>query len=169
MQFLQHRSLNRRDEGVAKGVWPDWLVDPGSTGDAPYDPAGGMPVKAPSIGADEDGSRQALADGEVDSPGCAWRQRHRHNLASFAHHRQRPVAALEPEGLDVGANGFRYTEAVQGEERDEGVLGRCAEARSHQERADLVTVEGDGVGFVVEPRPADMDCRRRRHRPSSSA
>ena len=99
---------------------PIGLLTPASAGDALYDRAGGMAVKAPSIGADEGGSRQALADGEVDSPGCAWRQRHRHNLASFAQHRQRPVAAVEPEGLDVGANSFRDTEAVQGEERDEG-------------------------------------------------
>ena len=113
-----------RDRGMAKSVRADRLVDPGSTGNAPHDPARNMAVEAPPVRADEDGPGQALTNGKVDRPSRAWCQRHRHHLATFAQHGQRTVASLEPKGLDVGPDSFGDTKAVQGEQRDESVLGR---------------------------------------------
>src|SRR5260370_12457429 len=34
--------------------------------------------------------------------------------------------------------------------------GRWAEPGGYQERAELVAVQGDGIGFVVHPRTADV-------------
>lgn len=39
---------------------------------------------------------------------------------------QGAVASLQAEGFDVGAERLRDPQAVQGEERDEGMLGRGA-------------------------------------------
>lgn len=41
-----------------------------------------------------------------------------------------------------------------------GVLGCGAEPGGDEERADLVAVQADGVGLVVDPWAADMDCGR---------
>jgi hypothetical protein len=40
------------------------------------------------------------------------------------------------------------------------VLGRGAEPGGDEQRADLVAVQAGGVGFVVDPRPADVHGRR---------
>ena len=57
---------------MAKSVRADRLVDPGSTGNAPHDPARNMAVEASPVRTDEDGPGQALTNGEVDRPSRAW-------------------------------------------------------------------------------------------------
>src|SRR5260370_14476379 len=58
--------------------------------------------------------------------------------------------------LDVGAGGLRDPQPVQREQGDQCMLGRWAEPGGYQERAELVAVQGDGIGFVVHPRTADV-------------
>jgi len=69
------------------------------------------------------------------------------------------VAPLEAEGLDVGSQGFADPEPIDGQQRDQGVLCRPAEAGGYEEGADLVAVEAGGVGLVVEAGPTDMNGR----------
>jgi len=66
------------------------------------------------------------------------------------------VPAFEAEVLDVGAGGLGNPQSVQGEQGDQGMLGRRAETGGDQQRTELVPVEGDGVRLVVHPRTADM-------------
>jgi len=61
--------------------------------------------------------------------------------------------------LDIGAGGLGDPQPVQREQRDQRVPGRRPEPGRRQKRAELVAVQGDGVGLVVDPRPADMGGR----------
>src|SRR5260370_2338737 len=58
--------------------------------------------------------------------------------------------------LDVGAGGLRDPQPVQREQGDQCMLGRWAEPGGYPERAELVAVQGDGIGFLVHPRTADV-------------
>jgi len=51
---------------MAEGVGSDGLVDPGPAGEAPDDPARGVPVETFTVGAEEDRSFEPLGDGQVD-------------------------------------------------------------------------------------------------------
>jgi hypothetical protein len=66
------------------------------------------------------------------------------------------VPSLEAQLLDVSAGGLRHAQAVQGEQGDQRVLGRRAEAGRDQQGAQLVAVQRGRVAFVVHPRTADM-------------
>jgi hypothetical protein len=66
------------------------------------------------------------------------------------------VPALEAQVLDVSAGGLRHPEPVQCEQRDQRMLGRRAEPGGHQQGAQLVPVQGGGMGLVVQPRPPHM-------------
>jgi hypothetical protein len=69
------------------------------------------------------------------------------------------VPALQAQVLDAGAGGFRDPQPVQREHGDQRVLGRRAEPGGDQEGAELVAVQGDGMGLVIHPRPPDMGSR----------
>ena len=62
-----------------------------------------------------------------------------------------PVAAFQIEVLDVGAGGLGDPKAVQGQQRDQRVLGRRAEHGGHQQPAELVAVQRDRGRLVVHP------------------
>jgi hypothetical protein len=49
------------------------------------------------------------------------------------------------------------------------MLGRRAGPGGDQERAELVAVQGDGMGLVVDPRPPDARGRECSSRSSSTA
>jgi hypothetical protein len=61
--------------------------------------------------------------------------------------------------LDAGAGGLEDPQAVEREQADQRMLGRQAEPRGHQQGAELVTVQRDGVGLIIRPRPPDMSGR----------
>jgi hypothetical protein len=48
------------DERVTHGVGPDTLGDPGPTGDAAHDPAGGVTIDPLPVGADKDRARRSV-------------------------------------------------------------------------------------------------------------
>ena len=87
---------------------------------------------------EEDRSFGPLADRQVDGAGGARGERDDGFLAALAGDRQGPVAAFGAERLDVGSGGFGDPQSVEGEQRDEGVLGRVAEAGGDQYGADLL-------------------------------
>jgi hypothetical protein len=101
-----------------------------------------------------------LADGQVDRPRGPRRQRDGHDLAALAGHYQGPVAALDSECLGVRAGGLGYPQPVQCQQRDQRVLGRRAESGRDEQRAELVSVQANGVGFIVQPGPPHMGCGR---------
>jgi hypothetical protein len=80
---------------VPQRVRPDRLGDPGTAGGPADDPPGAVPVQLSAIGGQEDRSRAALADGKVDRPGGARRERDGDDLAALARDGERPVPALD--------------------------------------------------------------------------
>jgi len=68
-----------------------------------------------------------------------------------------PVPAFQTQVLDVGTGGrLRYPKPVEGEQGDQGVLGRLAKTGGDSEGADLVPVQDGGVGLVVHPGTPDV-------------
>jgi len=59
------------------------------------------------------------------------------------------VPALQAQVLDVGAGCFGDAQPVQREQRDQRMLERWAESGGDQQRAELVAVQGDGLGLLI--------------------
>jgi hypothetical protein len=95
-------------------VRPHVLDNPSLPGDAADDPGRAMAVQPPSVRRKEDGACYSLADGQIDCPGGARCQRYCDDLAALAGDHQRPVPALDGQGVDIGTNGFGYPQPVQG-------------------------------------------------------
>jgi hypothetical protein len=121
------------DECVAQRVRPDGLGDTGAAGCPADNPGGAVPVQPSAISSQEQRPVAALADGQVDRPRRARRQRDDDDLAAFAGDGQRPVATLGAERLDAGASGLRNPQPVQGEQGDESVLCGRAEPGGNQD------------------------------------
>jgi hypothetical protein len=109
-------------QGCAGGG--DGFGDSGAASDLADEPPGAVPVHPPSVRGHQYRPAGALADGQVDRPRGARRQRNRDDLAALAGDRERPVPALEAQVLDVGAGRFGDPQAVQGQQGDERVLQR---------------------------------------------
>jgi len=62
-------------------------------------------------------------------------------------------------GAIVGACCLRHPQPVEGEQRHQRVLGRSAEPCGDEQGADLVAIQADGVGLVVDPGAADVRSR----------
>jgi hypothetical protein len=102
-----------------------------------------------------------LADGQVERPGGARRERDGDDLAALIRVMVRVrVAALEAEVLDVGAGGFGDPQPVQGQQGDQGMLACSPEPGGDQQGAEFVAVQGDGMGLIVHPRTAHVRSRR---------
>ena len=147
------------DESMTKGVRAYGLGDPGAAGGPADDPRGAVPVQPAAVSSQEDRPGTAFADRQVDRPRRPGRERDDHDLAPFAGDGQRPVPAFHAEGLDVRTNCLGDSQPVEGQQRDQRVLCRRAEPAGDQQRPELVAVQADRVGFVVQARAADM--RRR--------
>jgi hypothetical protein len=78
------------------------------------------------------------------------------HLAALTGNRQRPVPALKAEVVSVRAGGLGNPQPVQREQGDQRMLGRRPESGGDQQRAELIAVQGDGVGLVVHPWTADV-------------
>jgi hypothetical protein len=137
----------------------DGLADPGAARNLADDPPGAVPVQPPPVLGQEHRAFGAFADGQVDRPRSARRQRDGDDLAALAGHGQRPVAALEAQVLDVGAGSFRYPQPVQREQRDQRMHRWRPETSGDEERAELVAVQRSRARLVVDPRPADVGGR----------
>ena len=66
------------------------------------------------------------------------------------------MPALKAQVLDIGAGSLGHAQAVEREQGDQRMPGRRAEPSSHQQGAELVTVQRDGVRLVVHPRSPDV-------------
>jgi hypothetical protein len=51
------------------------------------------------------------------------------------------VAALDAQGLDVGAGGFGDPQPIQRQQRDQRMLGGLAKPGGDQQRAKLIAVQ----------------------------
>ena len=94
------------DECVPERVRSDRLGDPGTARQRADDPPGAMPAQPAPVSGEEDRAVAAFTGGQVDRPGGARRQRDGDNLAALAGDRQRPVATLQAQVLDVSAGGL---------------------------------------------------------------
>jgi len=148
----RHPGIQSGDERMPERVRSDRLADVGAAGNPPDDPGRAVPVQPPPIGGQEDRPLGPFADREVDGSGGARRQRDGDDLAAFAGDGQRPVASFQAEGLDVGAGGLGHPQAVEGQQRDQRVLGRGAKPRGNEQRAQLVAVQPGGMRLIVQPR-----------------
>ena len=74
----------RGDECVAQRVRGDKLGDPGAASRLADDPTGGVPVQPSPVRGQEHRPFSALADGQVDRPCRARRERDSDDLAAFA-------------------------------------------------------------------------------------
>jgi len=84
---------------VPEGVGSCLLGDAGTTGDAPPDAPGAVPVEPSAICGQEDRSFAALADGQVNRAGGTRCQRDGDDIAALARDHQRTVSALGAESL----------------------------------------------------------------------
>jgi hypothetical protein len=100
------------DEGVAQCVWSDPLADPDTASDTAHDPPGSVPIEPVAVGSEEEQAFDTFADSQVDCPGNAWGEWHRHQFAALAQHREGAMATLEPECFDVGADRFGHAQPV---------------------------------------------------------
>jgi hypothetical protein len=71
------------DERMSERVGRDGLGDPRPAGGLADDPPGPVPVYPPPVGGHEQRAVRAFADGQVDGPGGAWRQRDGDDLAAL--------------------------------------------------------------------------------------
>jgi hypothetical protein len=148
-----------RYECVAECVRPDGLGHPSAASDPPDDPGGAVPIQPSAIRTQKKRPVAALADGQVERPRRPRGQRDGGHLAALAGDHQGPVPALDAQRLNVRADGFRHPQPVQGQQRDQRVLGRHPEPGSDQQRAELVAIQCGGVRLVVQAGPADMGSR----------
>ena len=118
-----------------------------------------MPVHPPPVRGQEHRPFGALADGQVDRPGRARCERDGDDLVALAGDGQGPVPALQAQVLDVRADSLRDPQPVQGEQRDQRVLCRRPEPGGDQQGTELVAVQGDGMGLVVDLRAANVGGR----------
>src|SRR5204862_7208056 len=98
-------------------------------------PPGAVAIQPLPVAATEDWPLTALTDGQVDRPGGARRERDGDDLAALAGNYQGPVPALDAQGPDVGTDGFGHPQPVEGQQRDERVLGGRARRRPTSRRA----------------------------------
>src|SRR5262245_13168744 len=98
----------------------------------------------------------AFADGQVDRSRGARREWDERAFAALAGDRQGPVPAFGPKRFDVGASGFGYSQPVEGHERDQGMFVGGADPGGDEQGADFVAFQAGDVGFVVDPRAADV-------------
>ena len=65
-----------------------------------------------------------------------------------------------PRCLDVGAGRLGHPQPVEGQQRDQRMLGRRPEPGGDQQRAELVAVQAGGMRLIVQPGTADVRGRR---------
>ena len=66
------------------------------------------------------------------------------------------MAALEVQVVDVGTEGFGDAQPVEGEQRRQGVVPGGAQPGLDEERAELVAVQAQGAGLVVDSSAAHV-------------
>jgi hypothetical protein len=67
------------------------------------------------------------------------------------------VPAFGPEGFDVRTGGFGHAQPVEGEQRDQRMLGRGAEPGGDEQGADFVAVPAKAAGSGVGEPPAPLE------------
>jgi hypothetical protein len=141
---------------VPERVRSDGFADSGTAGGLADDLPGAVPVQPPPIGGQEHRPICTFADGQVDRPRGARRERDGDDLAALAGDGQRPVPAFQAQLVDVGAGGLGDPQPVQREQGDQRMVERRTEPGGYQQGAQFVAVQRDGMRFIVDPRPPDV-------------
>ncbi len=112
------------DEGVTQGVGPHPLGDAGPSGQASHDAPGGVAVEAGTVGPEEDGPLHALTDGQVDGSRRAGSEGDGNHLGALAADGEGAMPTLQAQRHDVSADGLRHPQAVECQQRHQGVVTR---------------------------------------------
>ena len=64
-----------------------------------------------------------------------------------------------PSALDVCASGLGDPQPVKRQQRDQRMLPGWSEPSGDQQRTELIAVQGDSVGLVIQTRPPHMRSR----------
>src|SRR4051812_29955676 len=125
------------DEPGAQHVRMD-AAEPSTLADRTNPTVGGAPVQTLPVLAPQDWSLLTLAHDQIDRARRSRDERNRGGLV--AEDRQRAMAALEGQVLDVGAAGFGDSEAVQTEQHRQRGMVPIEAFGGEQERAELGAV-----------------------------
>jgi hypothetical protein len=134
-----------RDEAVPQAVRTDPLVGPGPPGDAFHGPVGCVAVHALPVGTEEDRPRGPFTDVEPHGPGSPWCEWHDGALAALSGDRQDVMTPFVAEAFDVGVQRFGDSEAVERQQREQGVFSLAADPGLNHEGRQLGPVEAEGA------------------------
>ena len=144
------------DEGVAKAVWRDALVDPSSFYEAFDYSIGAVPVHPAALDAKEDRANGALPDVEIEGSAGSRGDGNRDVLAAFADNRQRAMASLGRQIANIGIEHFRDPQAVQRQQRDEGTVSEITQTSLYQQRSEFVAIQAQSSRLGVDFVPANI-------------
>jgi hypothetical protein len=144
------------DVRMSERVGRDGLADPGAARGLADDPPGAVPVQPPTVPCQEHRSAGALADGQVDRPAVRGASGMVTTLPPLRVIVMVRWRRSRTRWLMSAPRGLRDPQTVQGQQGDQRMLERRAEPGGHQQGAELVAVQRDGVGLVVHPRTADV-------------
>ncbi len=127
----------------------DLLLDAGSAGKTFDDPGRGVAVKPGGrFPIQQDRAVAAFPNAQVDRTGGAWSEGDGDDLSAFPGDRQGAMSSLHCQVFDVGSEGFRDPQPVEGQETGQGVFAAAGEAGLNQEHSKFVAVETDRVRFI---------------------
>ncbi len=129
------------DERVPQCVGPYLLGNSGPAGNPADDPPGAVLVQPLPVSRGEDRAFAPFAGVKVDRPGGPRASGMTARLPPLRVIARARCPRSVPERLDVRSGGFRDPQPVQGEQRDQGMLGFGAKACGDEEGADLVAVQ----------------------------
>ena len=105
----------------------------------------GVALHTLPVRTEEDRPSRPLVDVEIERAPGPRRQRDRDVLASLAHDRHRPVAAVDTHRFDVGAERFADPKPVEGEKRDQRVVAGRTQPGLDKQTAQFVAIEAEGA------------------------
>jgi hypothetical protein len=139
------------DERVPHRVRAHLLADPRAAGNPAHDPGSAVPVQPFPVHGEEQGPADALADRQVDRTGGTRGEWDGGDLVALAGNNQCSVASLEAQVLDVCPGGLEDRRPLRASREISARSAAGPSPARDEKRADLVAVEGGGVGFVVQP------------------
>ena len=148
------------DEGVTQGMRADRLGATGPASDPADDPAGPVTVEALAVSGDEDRAAGPFADGQVDGSGGARRERDGDGLAAF----RTMVSVRCPRSTRRASMSAPIASETRRPLSASSEISACSAAgpspAATRSAPTSLRSRPNDMGFVVDPRAADLDCRR---------
>ena len=142
-----------------QAVRRDPLGDPGPTGQPLHRAVGGVAVHPRPGGAEEDRPGGPFADVQIQSPAGTGCERDGGLFAALAHDPQRAMTAVHVQVVDADAERFADPHAVQGQQRDEGVIASRSQPGLDEQGAELVAVQAQRPRLGVDLGAPDVGGR----------